>query len=268
MQNINSVKTTHKNLELFHTQSNTSLHLPTNSKVLNIGKYSEETSPDIDVSHLPNADIISRNHATIYMQEDGCFIEDLGSSNGTYIIRGNKAACKLEIHQRYRLYLGDKIEFGQKSQVTFIFQQQSQQSVALIHTTPTLIYPEPKANHQTSGIDRNSKIVGFTSMVIGVAIFAANTNVGFLIGFPGILLIIGGGVTLKWGGQYSKFGWIAIALGGCFIIFGGSLIATFNLLSILLSAVLVGGGYLLLKTGKVWKYSLSDVKQLLLRRGQ
>ncbi|MGD1872945.1 MAG: FHA domain-containing protein [Mastigocoleus sp.] len=266
MQDIDLLQTNYQYLELYHVQTKTSLQLPLDSTAVNIGKYNNEISPDIDVSNLPNADIVSRTHAVIYLEISGYYIEDLGSSNGTYLNQK-----KLEPNQRYQIKLGDKVEFGRNSKVSFIFRQQIQQptgNLAHINTSPTIIQAQPRVNSPTLAVDKNSKIVGFISMLVGAAIFTANTNVGLFVGIPGILLIIGGILTLRWGEKYSKLGWVAIALGIGFIVFGGRLLASFNLLGVLVSTVLIGGGYLLFKTGKVWKYSLHDVKRLVMRRGK
>ena len=63
MQDIDLLQTNYQYLELYHVQTKTSLQLPLDSTAVNIGKYNNEISPDIDVSNLPNADIVSRTHA-------------------------------------------------------------------------------------------------------------------------------------------------------------------------------------------------------------
>ena len=84
--------------------------------LIHIGKPNAQIPPDVDTSGFPNADIVSRIHADIRVEGDNYFIEDVGSSNGTYInhiplLRGN----------RYRIRQGDRIALGKGDLVTFIF---------------------------------------------------------------------------------------------------------------------------------------------------
>ena len=118
MQNtdILAIDNTGPSLELFHVQTNTSFTFPLNSSVILIGKQNEEKQPDIDVSNLPEAEIVSRHHAEIIVKENTYYIQDLGSSNGTYMHQ-----TKLEPNTPYQLQLGDKIEIGQGNKFTFIF---------------------------------------------------------------------------------------------------------------------------------------------------
>ena len=101
---------------LFHVQTSTTVEIPPDLDVIHIGKSNSQIPPDIDVSGFPNSEIVSRIHADIRVEGDTYFIEDVGSSNGTYInhiplLRGN----------RYRLRLGDRISLGKGDLVTFIF---------------------------------------------------------------------------------------------------------------------------------------------------
>ncbi|MBE9170342.1 FHA domain-containing protein [Pleurocapsales cyanobacterium LEGE 06147] len=102
---------------LFHVQTNTRIEIPQNLDVIHIGKPNSQIPPDIDVSGFPNSEIVSRIHADIRVEGDTYFIEDVGSSNGTYInhtplLKGN----------RHRLRSGDRIALGKGDLVTFIFQ--------------------------------------------------------------------------------------------------------------------------------------------------
>ena len=102
--------------QLFHTQTNTSIELPANLPVVNIGKPNDSILPDINVSALTNSDVVSRIHAKIWVQGDTYFIEDVGSANGTFI-----NGTKLEPKNRYHLNSLDKINLGKGDLVTFIF---------------------------------------------------------------------------------------------------------------------------------------------------
>ncbi|MCS6791316.1 MAG: FHA domain-containing protein [Oscillatoriaceae bacterium SKYG93] len=102
--------------KLRHVQTNTELELPQHLSVIHIGKPNDLVPPDIDVSGFPNSEIVSRVHADIRVEGDCYYIEDTGSSNGTYINnqplgRGN----------RHRLRPGDRIALGKGDLVTFVF---------------------------------------------------------------------------------------------------------------------------------------------------
>ena len=102
---------------LLHLQSNTTIEIPDNLDVVHIGKPNGQIPPDIDVAGFPDSEVVSRVHADIRIEGDAFYIEDMGSSNGTYInhaplLRGN----------RHRLRPGDRLALGKGDLVTFIFQ--------------------------------------------------------------------------------------------------------------------------------------------------
>jgi len=102
---------------LLQVQTNLTLELPTNLSVIHIGKPNDRIPPDIDVSGFPNSEIVSRVHADIRVEADAYYIEDLGSSNGTYINN-----VPLPAGNRHRLRIGDRIALGKGDKVTFLFQ--------------------------------------------------------------------------------------------------------------------------------------------------
>lgn len=102
---------------LFHVQANQEIELPQNLSVVHIGKPNDRVPPDIDVSGFPNSEIVSRIHADIRIEGDACYIEDAGSSNGTYINN-----LPLLPGNRHRLRPGDRISLGKGDLVTFLFQ--------------------------------------------------------------------------------------------------------------------------------------------------
>jgi pSer/pThr/pTyr-binding forkhead associated (FHA) protein len=102
---------------LLHVQTNMTLELPTNLSVIHIGKPNDRVPPDVDVSGFPNSEIVSRIHADIRVEADAYYIEDLGSSNGTYINN-----VPLPSGNRHRLRVGDRIALGKGDKVTFLFQ--------------------------------------------------------------------------------------------------------------------------------------------------
>ncbi|MBV5261052.1 FHA domain-containing protein [Synechococcus moorigangaii CMS01] len=102
---------------LLHVQTNTALEIPSHLTVIHLGKPNNMVPPDIDVSGFPSSEVVSRVHADL-RQEGGIFyIEDTGSSNGTYINH-----VPLPVGNRHRLRAGDRIGLGKGDKVTFIFQ--------------------------------------------------------------------------------------------------------------------------------------------------
>ena len=102
---------------LFHVQANQEIELPQNLSVVHIGKPNDRIPPDIDVSGFPNSEIVSRIHADIRIEGDACYLEDGGSSNGTYVNN-----LPLLPGNRHRLRPGDRISLGKGDLVTFLFQ--------------------------------------------------------------------------------------------------------------------------------------------------
>jgi ribosomal protein L40E len=103
--------------KLFHVQTETTLEVSLNLAVIHLGKPNNQIPPDIDVSGFPNSEVVSRVHADIRVEGDAYFIEDVGSSNGTYINHS-----PLLSGNRHRLRTGDRIALGKGDLVTFIFQ--------------------------------------------------------------------------------------------------------------------------------------------------
>lgn len=102
---------------LLHVQTNSTIELPGNLAVIHIGKPNDRIPPDIDVSGFPDSEIVSRIHADIRVEGGIYYIEDVGSSNGTYV---NNAP--LPMGNRHRLRAGDRIALGKGDRVTFLFQ--------------------------------------------------------------------------------------------------------------------------------------------------
>ncbi|NEO28030.1 MAG: FHA domain-containing protein [Kamptonema sp. SIO4C4] len=102
---------------LLHLQTDTTIELPSNLSVIHVGKPGGAVPPDIDVSGFPDSAVVSRVHADIRAEADAFYIEDVGSSNGTYINHS-----PLQPGNRHRLRAGDRIALGKEDKVTFIFQ--------------------------------------------------------------------------------------------------------------------------------------------------
>ncbi|BAY21264.1 FHA domain-containing protein [Calothrix sp. NIES-2100] len=103
--------------QLFHVQSDSNIELPQTLSVIHIGKPNDRIPPDVDVSGFSNSEIVSRIHADIRVEGDAYYIEDVGSSNGTYINN-----LPLLPGNRHRLRPGDRISLGKGDLVTFLFQ--------------------------------------------------------------------------------------------------------------------------------------------------
>ncbi|MEM6253490.1 MAG: FHA domain-containing protein [Cyanobacteria bacterium P01_D01_bin.156] len=102
---------------LLHVQTDTLIDLPVGIDCLHIGKPNDRVPPDIDVSGFPESEIVSRVHANVLIEGDVYYIEDIGSSNGTYINN-----LPLAVGNRHRLRPGDRIALGKGDKVSFIFQ--------------------------------------------------------------------------------------------------------------------------------------------------
>ncbi len=57
-----------------------------------IGRWDADNGvfPDVDLDAFDNDAKVSRRHAKIYRSNGAYFIEDLGSTNGTYVNRGRR----------------------------------------------------------------------------------------------------------------------------------------------------------------------------------
>ena len=132
---------------LFHLQTDTVIELPQNLSVIHIGKPNDRVPPDLDFSMLPRSDIVSRVHADIQIEGNVFFIEDVGSSNGTYVNE-----MQLLPGRRHQLQLGDRIAFGKGNLVTFLFHG------ADTVITLTLLHPVQSTPVQSWSFEHHSVI--------------------------------------------------------------------------------------------------------------
>ncbi len=102
---------------LRHAQTDTPIEIPRQLSVVRIGKPNDQTPPDIDVSGFPDSEVVSRVHANLRVEGDVHYIEDVGSSNGTYV-----NSLPLAAGNRHRLRPGDRIALGKGDKVSFIFE--------------------------------------------------------------------------------------------------------------------------------------------------
>ncbi|NEQ95304.1 MAG: FHA domain-containing protein [Cyanothece sp. SIO2G6] len=102
-------------VRLIHTQTNAPLELPPHLAVIHVGKPNDRVPPDIDVSGFVDSEVVSRVHADIRVEGDQYYLEDVGSSNGTYVNN-----VPLLPGNRHRLRTGDRIALGKGDKVSFI----------------------------------------------------------------------------------------------------------------------------------------------------
>lgn len=104
-----TVSAAHSAGRLLSTATNASLPLPAQAEMI-IGRRDPERgiSPDIDLSGQGNtSSSVSRQHARLLVQGNQVFIEDLNSTNSTYLNRQ-----RLQPGQRYLVNSGDELRLG------------------------------------------------------------------------------------------------------------------------------------------------------------
>lgn len=75
-----------------------------------IGKKNKQNNVDIDLNSYKNSEMISRVHFSITKNENDWLITDLGSKNGTSLIKVDKRKIKLKEFIAEKLVIGDIIE--------------------------------------------------------------------------------------------------------------------------------------------------------------
>lgn len=75
-----------------------------------IGKKNKQNNVDIDLNSYKNSEMISRVHFSITKNENDWLITDLGSKNGTSLIKVDKRKIKLKEFIAEKLAVGDIIE--------------------------------------------------------------------------------------------------------------------------------------------------------------
>ena len=75
-----------------------------------IGKKNKQNNVDIDLNSYKNSEMISRVHFLITKNENDWLITDLGSKNGTSLIKVDKRKIKLKEFIAEKLVVGDIIE--------------------------------------------------------------------------------------------------------------------------------------------------------------
>jgi MFS transporter, ACDE family, multidrug resistance protein len=103
---------------LIHVQTNRVIKFPEQFELVNIGKHSDRINPDVDLADYPHANVVSRLHAQIRFDGESYYIQDMGSSNGTYI---NK--YPMLPGTWYKLKSGLTFSLGKQNLVSFVFQE-------------------------------------------------------------------------------------------------------------------------------------------------
>jgi hypothetical protein len=103
--------------KLQHDTSDEYLPLATDIFVWRIGKPHHGAQPDLDISTFPQSEIVSRSHALIRYHRGQYYIEDMNSSNGTYVNHQS-----LVPGRHYPLNHNDCIALGKGDLVRFFFQ--------------------------------------------------------------------------------------------------------------------------------------------------
>lgn len=116
---LNSPATT---VELSHgalicQDTNTRYEFPLNEPVINIGRVNEQFPIHVDLTHIVHANLISRIHASIRWEQNHYYLEDVGSSNGTWL---NGKPLKPGTRFRQEVHNQDTIAFGRSQTVKFI----------------------------------------------------------------------------------------------------------------------------------------------------
>lgn len=104
-------------VKLTHLETNEVVEIPNTQVLLTVGKPMNSLIPDIDLSQFRHSGVVSKRHADIRIERDKYYIQDLGSSNGTYL---NK--YPLLPGNWYRLSSGDILGFGKRNCLTFRFE--------------------------------------------------------------------------------------------------------------------------------------------------
>jgi len=83
---------------------------PITKDSVNIGRWDADSGafPEIDLSQDDPGSHVSRKHARIFFKDDNYFIEDLGSTNGTFVNKGPRLAAGVP----QELQSGDEIVVG------------------------------------------------------------------------------------------------------------------------------------------------------------
>ena len=252
------LKTLSLNLELFHLQSYTSFDLSPELSIIRIGRVNDDFIPEINLSKITNADVVSRIHAAIKVEGNTYYLEDLASANGTFLNN-----IPLEPHQNYPLRLGDRIDLCRENKVTFIFQYKQQyQPESLTKPSSTLIQSKPPATSFFTPVDPKQRFIGLAMLVAGIVIISSNIRIGIFLSIPSLILLIVGVVLLLQNSINRNWGWLPIAVAIVIMLFTSNFSASANLLAIVVSSALLFVGHQFWTNGKIVDSNLNRIKQI------
>lgn len=83
------------------------LNIPQAPQTLKIGRQNTPKTSNKITDGFFDSRVLSRNHAELFVKDDGLYIRDLKSSNGTFL-----NDSKLEPYEDYKLNINDKIDLG------------------------------------------------------------------------------------------------------------------------------------------------------------
>lgn len=106
-------------LRLIHIDTGKIFVLPNQKETIYIGRQNDLIPVDVDLSDVPDADVISRVHSTIHVEPEGYYLEDAGSLNGTFV---NDQEIETGARYRTQIKSGDTIIFGRNRQLKFTFE--------------------------------------------------------------------------------------------------------------------------------------------------
>lgn len=87
--------------------------IPLKGSKLILGRFDDATGPvDVDLSQIPGAETISRNHAVLEHSEGRWLIADMRSTNGVYLRRNGEEVFSARIVEPTVVRAGDEIGLG------------------------------------------------------------------------------------------------------------------------------------------------------------
>ncbi len=103
---------------LINQETEEKIILPSEEKIAYIGRLNDEFTVQVDLSNIERADLISRVHAAIHCENEVYYLEDAGSTNGTWL---NEKQIQPGTRFRQELNSGDTIAFGRNQTIKFTF---------------------------------------------------------------------------------------------------------------------------------------------------
>lgn len=130
------------------TQDNQQFPFPVGKETLLVGRLDNNRGiyPDIDLSPFDKDGKVSRRHAIIHRTGDKISVEDLSSTNGTYINRGDR----LQPKKTYQLNSGDELCLGETFVMFFIGEIPNQL------TPPLPIKPAVSLGSTAPGVNKSN----------------------------------------------------------------------------------------------------------------